>query len=98
MFGEYTAATDRLPESILKLRGEKKMYLYGNGIYAKEALAILRKFQIGINGVIASDEFVVGEEAFCRYKLYAASNFFHGNNRGGALRLWQVSMLGGIKS
>lgn len=50
MFGIYRDNVSKTPEGIKRLSDEKNIYLYGNGLYAKEMLDILNKFQIRVKG------------------------------------------------
>lgn len=54
MFGEYKNNADRIPEGIQWLRREKRIYLYGNDVYAKTCLDTLERFQISIDGILVS--------------------------------------------
>lgn len=65
----------RIPEGILKLKCEKEVYLYGNGTYAKDMLDILDEFEIDIQGVLVSKEFM-SDENFYGNTIYAAEPFF----------------------
>lgn len=81
MFGEYVAAADRIPEGIRRLKGEKEIYLYGNGIYAKEMLDILDSFRIKVEGVLVSREFVSKAEDFYGNRVYIGEEFLENNRK-----------------
>ncbi len=77
MFGEYIDTGDRIPEGILKLKKEQRIYLYGTGIYAKNMLKILDKFHIEIEGVLISKQFGSQAQTLCGNQIYIAETFLN---------------------
>lgn len=75
MFGDYEEKAERVPEGIQKLKSEKNIYVYGNSVYAKEMLDILKKFHIAIKGILVSEGFL-NEDCFYNYKVNVADDFF----------------------